>query len=306
MRYVSLSTDADPAYAVHAAVAARLWLRLGYKTIMHVEDTERWNSKFGAIVLEELRTIEAAIVKVPKTHPLSVANTMRASRLVAPWVNGLFQDDFILMADVDMYPLSRTFFSSPSDFTVLRALYASWLSCSNPPPQVDWSLVTADKWRFQMCYAGATVQIWREMWSLPLHDSSAALRALLEGTPKDSSDFDEAKLSYAFLNSPRSAGDWETIDPDGHWKRGQLRFVEPMRAPLLSQYYNMPRGLVGPYDESWSRNPGAIDFIPPRFALDDKPWWCLEVVKHHWPEETTWLAEYQDRVTKAWPTARWR
>ena len=303
-RYVSLATDAAPPYAIHAPVAARLWLRLGYKTIIHVEDTEKWRCQFGDLVIGELSAIGAAIVRCPVTPPLSVANTMRAVRLVAPWVNGLVDDDFILMADVDMYPLSRTFFSNPADFTVLRALYASWLACTAPPPVVDWSRVNADCWRFQMCYAGALVRIWRELWDLPLCDSHAALRKLLEGTYGDAVDFDEAKLSYAFLSAKRAQGEWKTIDEAGVWQRGELVFVDPMNLPLLSKYYNMPRGLIGPEDRS--DHPEAVDFIPPRFGRENFSWWCFDIAKHYWPEEREWLTGYQDRVYKVWESFSWR
>lgn len=305
-RYVSLSTDAAPTYAVHAPVAARLWLRLGYRTIIHVEDSARWQTRFGDLVLGELRDVGAAIVRIPRTPPLSLPNTMRAARLVAPWVNGLFADDYIILADVDMYPLDRAFFSNPADFTVLRALYASWLACTTPPPAIDWSLVTADKWRFQMCYAGATVGIWREMWSLPYCDSPAALRTLLEGTTADAMDFDEAKLSYAFLSSPRAQGPWETLDAtQGVWRRGELVFVDPITAPLLSRYYNMPRGLVGPEDEEHAKDLRAIDLIPPRFGKTDRPWWSFDIARMRWPEESDWLASYRERLEKTLEGAQW-
>jgi hypothetical protein len=304
MRYVSLSTDSRPNYAIHAPVAARLWLRLGYRTIVHIHESGNWGTEFGQIVLNELAAIGAAIVRVPVCPPLSLPNTMRAVRLVAAWVNGLNLDDFVMQADVDMYPLNREFFSNPAEFTVLRALYAGWLGCKTPPPMVDWANVKPG-WRFQMCYAGARVDIWRELWNLPLGDSAAALRTLLEGTPYDAADFDEAKLSYAFLASPRAQGEWVHLDHRGVWRKGELVFVDPMGAPLLSKYHNMPRGLVGPEDENHAGNPEAIDLIPPRFAREDRPYWPFGVVKQRWPEEREWLTGYQERIDRAMASFPW-
>lgn len=306
MRYVSLSTDARPVYAVHAPVAARIWHAMGYKAIVHVDDTPHWDTSFGRLVLAELAEVGAAIVRIPVCPPLDLANTMRASRLMAPWVNGLEETDKVIMADVDMYPLNRTFFADPADFTVLRALYAGWLGCTTPPPMVDWPNVKPG-WRFQMCYACARVDIWRELWRLPVGDSAAALRALLEGTAFNAHDFDEAKLSYAFLSSPRAQGEWVHLDHRGVWKKGELVFVDPMGAPLLSQYYNMPRGLIGPYDESFaaSRHPEAIDFIPPRFSRDTRPYWCFDVPAHYWPELADWIRSYRDRTDVTLANAYW-
>jgi hypothetical protein len=309
-KFVSLSTDERPTYAYHAPVAARLWKAIGYETIIHMHDDGRWNSPFGGAVKEELEAIGARTILLPTCAPLSAANTMRVCRLVAPCLSDLQPSDIVMTADVDMYPLSREFFSDPPRFGVLRALSSLWLAWRGDRPVVDWENnaavypdgrrlpLTPGSWAFQMCYASATVEIWREMFNYVPDSPILSMGKLLEGCTGDSTELDEIKVSYAFLSSKRATGEWIAQSSDGPWRKGELVFSDPMAAPLLARFTSMPRGMMSSQREDWKggKVDGAIDFIPPRITPGEVPLWALELAALYWPEEKSWLEKYAIRM----------
>lgn len=303
LRYVSLATDSAPTYAVWAPVAARLWRRLGYQTILAISADEGWNEPAGQVILNELRDLPVSIVPVPRIGQLTVANTMRCARLVAASREFLAPDDFILTADVDMMPFSRTFFDLyPGDaFIVLRALYQAWLGNGGDIPEINDVKLRPGEFRLPMCYCGATVGIWRELIpEIVASDIEESLIRLV-GAVSDAIDLDEALLSFRILSSPRAQGWLELLDPAGVWRKRELILVDPITLPLLSVYPDMPRGLLR-LDDFWHPSlglpapPEAIDYIPHRFSPGCQPFGCFEVVAAYVPEARAWLDAYRAKL----------
>lgn len=298
MKWVSLSCDEKATYAAHLPVVTRLWDLLGYHPLIAIHDGN-WDTAFGRTVL---RHTVGNIRRVPQVPPLSVANTMRAERLFAFTCPEVQPDDFILMADVDMYPLSRTFFNVEGPLTILRALWYAWLGHGGRAPELTGDWLQPGSYNFPMCYAGASARVWSEMF--PEERLSACTR------PTDyasSVGFDEAQMSYRML--------WRVErDPiievqRGVWTKGEMKLIDPIDAPLLSSYPDMPRGLMrlgdmwrpgkGPMPE------GALDIIPPRFVRHEYPWWVFDAVCMYFPELTPWLKEYQRELASTLRGALW-
>lgn len=303
MRYVSLSCDRAPTYAAWAPVAARLWKRLGYDAIVQIE-AAAWDSDFCRLVLDELR--DAKVKMVERAVPLSVPNTMRLVRLVAASYAELEASDFVLMADVDMLPLSRTFFVDRDGLVALRAMYHFWEAVGNAgvAPELPGEMLVPGSWRFAMCYAGATVTMWRELLGLIPGAPAASLAALVGERADDPPDLDEIKMSAAFLN--RASGAPLMAVADGVWKKGELQLVDPVKAPLLSAYASVPRGMLRlqdlDVDAYHVRDERVIDFIPARFSMAALPFHQFSVPSVYFPEEAEWLGQYEVRLRAALAT----
>lgn len=292
---VSLASDHLGTYAVLLPIAAKLWETLGYTPI--VQHSLRDDNPFEQAVLA---WTVGDKYRIAAREPLSLPNTMRAVRLFA-WELA-DSGDFILTADVDMFPLSRTFFADPPPHVLLRACWYLWLGNEGREPFFDPARLepTGDpscpyRSHFAMCYAGATKEIWRELFqsgTWPAHDTNS---------------WDEEALTARVLDRVRGQPFAEL--GRGRWRKGDLHFVDPLDAPLLSEYRDMPRGMIrlgdiwkpamGPAPE------GAIDFIPPRFTQYDRPAWIFPAVRLYFPELGDWLDGYYRVLDETMGSAVW-
>lgn len=306
-RWVALATDSAPTYAIFAPIVTWLWRRLGYRALIFIHDDEEgWATRFGQLVIGNLREAGALLVPLPTVPPLSYANTMRCARLVAASLAEVADDDFILTADMDMFPLSRNFFDRSEDLIALRALYHVWEMPRIPkPPTIDAPLQPGEH-RFAMCYFGATARIWRKILPLVVGDPLASLRAIAPA--EDSIDNDEVKLSRGVLTSHYAQGRIEAI-ARGHWKQGDLHLVDPIDGPNLSGHIHLSRSLI--WLQHWQTVRGtpeaaeAIDFIPPRFPRGSDPWWCFDVARVYFPEDAVRIDAYERVARAEIATARW-
>ena len=300
-RYIVLSVDAAPTYAIYLPMAVRLWKRLGYSALVQLHD-QGWDTTFGQLVRQETEDAGARLFDLPECPPLGVANTMRCSRLIAAAIPDLDAHDFLLTADVDMLPLSRTFFDRHEELIVYRGLGDIWMQPSAPIPPAPPPVMRTGGMRFPMCYSGATVQLWREMLPIVVGDRMLSLsRTIAPFLPARSTyvDLDETIGSAAFLEHPRVRGQVEEI-ATGVWRQGDLYLVDPIDAPKLSPHDHMHRGLILLAD-GWIPGRGdapvnPIDFIPCRFYPGERPWWCFDVPPIYFPEETAWIASYRRRL----------
>lgn len=307
MRYVVLTTDVAPTYAVWAPIAARLWVKHGYRVLLFVEDSERWAEPFVRVILNALHGFVEHIVAIPRVGAFSVANTMRCARLIGASVD-LNDDAFVLTADVDMMPLQRDFFQRDETFVVLRALSNIWTRSDGVLADqehlrafIDLSNFVPGGLRFPMCYCGATVRIWRELFPEIVVDDATGSLARIVGDCPDSPDFDELLVSHRFLTSARARGRARIVAP-GVWAKGELALVDPVTAPLLSSCANMPRAMLrfndfwAPCDSSTPPPPEAIDYIPLRFYPGHRPFGAFDVVSAYFPEEHDWMMRYRETL----------
>jgi hypothetical protein len=194
-----------------------------------------------------------------------------------------------------------------------RSLSNGWVTVTairntGPVPMVD--LQTSSKTFIAGGYAshncGATVEIWRELFpEIVVGDPVGSLARLVGDTP-DQVDLDETLLSRRFLDSPRAAGPVKVVDEAGVWQKGELTLVDPLNLPLLSEYFNMPRGMLR-LDDLWypalgtPKPEAALDYIPFRFSPGSKPFRCFDVVAAYFPEERAWLDAYRETLDPRLP-----
>lgn len=285
---VSLACDHLGTYAVLLPIAAKLWEFLGYVPI--VRHSLRMSNDFER---EILAWTAGDKHKIDAREPLSLPNTMRAIRLFAHELAD--QNDFILMADVDMFPLSRKFFVDPPTHVLLRAAWYLWLGNEGREPVFDPERLVPGRSHFAMCYVGATKEIWHELFQ------SGTWPAV------DTPSWDEEALSHRLLQ--RVAGQPFSELGRGHWLKGDLHFIDPLDAPLLSVYQDMPRGMLR-LGDTWKPDKGpapegAIDFVPPRFTQREHPWWIFAAVRAYFPELSDWLSGYRQMLDTTLGTAQW-
>lgn len=291
-RYAVLATDAvTPAYAVWAPVVARVWRQLGWEPLL-VLHNEHWDATPWAREVRRELAEFPAMVKIPTCPPLGVPNTMRCSRLVAACWTGLSDDDVLMTTDVDMVPVSTTFFVPlPSEAFVLRSLYQARLT----PPYTYFSASDMEPvaFHFAMCYCGATAARWRLLFpEIVIGDAGQSLLPIIAGR-RDHPENDEKVLSYRLL----SAWPSPTVEEaPGQWRRGGLRMTDPMVVPCLSELYpNIPRGLAI-HGEGGCREgmpaAGCIDWIPTRFEGGSTPWADVQAVGRIHPSLQEWVEEY--------------
>ena len=296
-RYVSLSTDANPQYASYAPLVGRLWRKLGWEPVFAVH-REHWDTEFGKFILDQLSGYMT--YPVDTYPPLSVGNTMRVVRLTVACLSDIPDDAQVMMSDVDMIPISRTFYDVPENWNlfVLRCDIQGALQAQLRP-------VT---YRFAMCYTGARKSIWKELFNPVTNDVKATIdkiqqygsvetsRILANGgaihaLAGDSTDVDELWMTAHILSSDRAQG--IVTDTGERWdvypikKQGEIFLVPtiqpggaPDRMMLLGEWRCVR-------NDKWDLKT-AIDWHAPRPTAS----WGGNAVCKYWPEETEWISSY--------------
>jgi len=284
-RYVSLSTDANAMYSVYAPIVARLWKRLGYEPLMFLHD-EHWDSDYCQYVrtkLTETVPLERQC-EVSAAPPFGVPNTMRIVRLVGAAFPFIRPDDLVLTADVDMAPISRTWFNRPwSAFCLRGDMQGSYEGGKRPRPQKDGSYLQAGEFRFAMCYIGLLARIWHEILPLYAGDPRTSLKQVAYGAGYDAHDHDEAYVSYRLLRSRWAEGPLERVNEHARlWRQGELHLVSAIRPDGL------PEGMLLGHEGRLPAPQGTIDFHLPRPAQ----YWVGDALAGLWLEDAQWIREY--------------
>lgn len=277
-------------YAALLPIAAKLWETLGYTPL--VQHTLSRTNDFESAILDWTVGHKVRVETIP---PLSRANTMRAIRLFAAHLDVVADDDFVLMSDVDIFPVSRSFFAAPpGDLVMFRAAWYHWLGNGGNEPDFDPKRFERPfRAHFAMCYAGATVSIWRELFPQVVFPS------------EDTATWDELELTRRVLEFVEGREFRE--HRKGHWQKGVCHFVDDMTGPCLSSYRDMPRGLIGVEDRTIAETyqADAIDWIPPRFTQFDKPEWIFPALRGFYPELAGWLDGYHNVLGTHLGSATW-
>lgn len=157
---VIFSTDANPNYAFYAPLTALMWEECGYRsTVLVVGACDAW-------WLDRLNEV-ATIHRLPNVRGVSTAAMTQFSRLYGYLVCD--PSDWVLMGDVDAWPLSARPFS-PVEGALL--MYAS--SCIRGQPNDA----------YPMGYIGMQASDWRAVMSSPsesIEGAVALVRAGLSG-----------------------------------------------------------------------------------------------------------------------------
>lgn len=279
-RYVSLACDANPHYSVYAPIVARLWRRLGFEPIVFMH-TSGWDSPLGALVQGALDDDAFLTPRIPRIDPLSVGNTMRVVRIVAASL--VDPAALVMTADVDMAPLSRTFFDRTWDQFVLRAdMYGSLHAA--PKIQGGVALIPG-LWRFPLCYVGMRGNLWRKMLPIVNGDPETSLRQTMVGLRHDKVDYDEETTSARLL--AMSPGEL-VQDAEDTWHQGDLCLVS------MTDWTRdgWPKRMLIHGEGNGPVQADAIDFHMPRPTAR----WVGQALSQYWPEEADFILPYWQKV----------
>lgn len=155
-----ISTDQNHSYQPFLPMTTLMWRKVcGFEPIILLTDTPtEWGStRYGKVVLETLWTMKADVhfvgaIEGHKSGQVAQSCRQHAAALDLP------EDDFLVTADQDMWPLNREWFKRheghPDKFTLWYAnAYGPVVPPSSPP-------------YYPTPYVGAAVKLWREVIGL--------------------------------------------------------------------------------------------------------------------------------------------
>jgi hypothetical protein len=169
-RIALMSIDTEsPDYNFLAPLTALMWTRVTGVRPVYMVFTYRPIDPLMQLILDYSEQAGAQIEYVRK--PLDAGYTrgcvvMTARYLIGAW--SLPEDMYIMLSDVDMWPLNREFFHSQDPAKAVHILYA------NPYGEP----LTAP--RYASCYVGMNVSLWREVMQTHEGDMMEQLRSLLD------------------------------------------------------------------------------------------------------------------------------
>jgi hypothetical protein len=172
MIYAVNATNKNEMYSFFMPITAMLWKKvIGWDSISILVGTkESWmkepRSRF--IVEQSQKFSKVHFLKgVPGLKSTSVAQICRIYSSAIP---GLNPDDYLITADVDMFPLNKKWFDQKN-------------------PNKDFCVWNAQVWhnrkRMAICYLGATVKIWREVMGIKSQGLSNAIEKACKGKRVD-------------------------------------------------------------------------------------------------------------------------
>lgn len=168
------STDLNPIYAYFMPIVSRIWSRyMEYCPIALLYGSEDiWMStRINTFLYKEIKaTAQVHFVKPVPGYKSSTV--MQVSRALVGALPTLQQDDYAIISDVDMIPLSRSYFRQQDSTKKFHIFSADAYTDITK----GWEPL-----KFPMCYLGANKQYWREIFNITTDDISFETAKSLEG-----------------------------------------------------------------------------------------------------------------------------
>lgn len=214
MRYISInSSDPNDTYSFFIPIVARAWKRLGYSPVSLLLGKEQlWTSNpKDAFCLQKTKE-ESQVFFVSGVDGYRNATVMQVCRVVASAIQSFHEDDYLLTSDVDMIPLSGSYFKSQDiqkRFHIFSAdAYADITKGLFPP-------------KFPMCYLGARAGLWRDIMGIRTDfDSEVAKVVRCSGGEWG---HDEMYCSARIMNHPVFKGDLRR--EHGGYSKGECQLM---------------------------------------------------------------------------------
>lgn len=262
-RYVVTSSNLNHDYAFFVPIISAMWMRLGYRPIVFlIGSPEEWKThRFGKLALAEARRRGALLHFAERVGGYPESTTAQTVRLAGAYTSLIREDDYLLTTDVDMLPLSRSFWGNPLDGHDFDVYFANAYEGEKRP---HWPI----------CYIGMTALSWIHLLgSYP--DHNVATRSWMEGNldrgavardPMVGWCFDEYFVSEKIAEAKKNGK--------------SVRFIDRMKAPAGWPASRIDRGA---WDETWAPNvmstpdglrihPGAVDCHAPRPGYGEVAW----------------------------------
>lgn len=202
-RFVANSTDKNDFYSFFMPIVCHVWKRyIGYDPIAILQGPESsWlDTPKNEYVLQMVRQC-AHTCFVEDVPGFRVSTVMQLSRMFASLLPCMEGEDYLLTSDVDMVPLSPSYFHGQDleyRFNLFGAdAYADISKGAHPP-------------KYPMCYIGATAASWRSVLGTKSADVQGEVASALRGR-LDCWDNDEMYFAGKLQSHPWYAGEFEQI-----------------------------------------------------------------------------------------------
>lgn len=197
------STDLNPVYAYFMPIVSRIWgTYMGYAPISLLYGSEEmWRStKINSFLLNEINST-SQIHYVKPVSGYRSSTVMQLARVLTCAVTTLHNNDYVLTSDVDMIPLSKSYFKQMDrnkKFHIFSADAYTDITKGWEPS------------KFPMCYLGGVVEFWKEIFDIKTNDISAEVVRSLEGRA-DTWDNDEVYSSNKIRESKYYKGEMQLM-----------------------------------------------------------------------------------------------
>jgi len=234
---VALSCTPSPEWAILLPYAARFWHRLGVRPLFLLIGTEsRWqNMRPINVALAEIRSMAVDVEFVSPVRILDDEPLSQVVRLYAAASTMLGDDDYLLMSDLDLMPLSAGHICSPAatNVTQLDIIDAN----SYEHFGRDWHSIA---------YHGARVRVWREIMGLCRLGPKSIREEMLTDLGERFDKCRDAKRNAAAMShvDERRLGD---AVESWRGRATRLRKFDRSSSFLLSQH-DMTSGVTGRLD----------------------------------------------------------
>lgn len=257
--YAVLSTTSNHDYDFYAPITARLWKEIvGYEPLTIVVHRGPMTERLQFCGLE---CVGDKLFWDHTDDAIPLANVGQVVRLFG-CTNGYADDDILITADVDMWPLQRDYFQI-MDAGKMN-LYGS-------------NVYKGD--RHPMCYAAARVDLWREMLGLQPHTTMAEA---LAGVKWNGWDTDEDTLQRG-------------IEQIGGKKACACKRREGSRHGYMGNRVDRGRWI---YDGP--EQPALIDAHLPRPGFGEETWPRVRrLIEDYCPQIVEWADDYRMRYLAA-------
>lgn len=158
--YAVLSTTSNHDYDFYAPITCRLWKEIvGFEPLTIVVNRNQTADRLN-VVAQSCGI--ATIRHIPAESDIPIQHIAQVSRLLACTLPGIKDDDILMTADVDMWPLQKAYFQVMAP--TLVNLYGS--------------NIYAGSNRHPMCYVAAPASEWRRMLQ-PIGIDTSSMSAAL-------------------------------------------------------------------------------------------------------------------------------
>lgn len=163
-RFAVLSATPDATYAPFLPIAAATWRAIDHHPLCILVDPPGWQQPAMQSILQALGPAKIAYLSTSDVPDFKRSTISQCSRLVAAAISD--PDDYLLTSDVDMLPLSRSWFHQQD---ASRDFHVIGIDTKISPTHLN------------MCYLGGLASAWRDALGIAGTELAPALRALLDG-----------------------------------------------------------------------------------------------------------------------------
>jgi hypothetical protein len=257
-------TDND-CYSFFAPLVSCLWNEhIGFTPIVFIVGTfEEWvNDRRKKLIIDKTIEVGGEVHFIPKIEGIQDSTVAQVAR-VYPFLVDYHDEQYVLTADADMLPMSKTWFHNV-DGSSLHLFYADAYNYT----------------KFPICYIGARIGTWKKInndkpFEEELVNGLGTGKANMEAWCYDEEMF--GKKAHQYIDD---GGTYQYIvrGNDGHWATGRVDRGGWVFDKSRTDYIDAHSIRPAQSDENWSR--------------------VLELISFLLPERKEWFENYRNEYIK--------